>query len=60
MGSTAANFNAGTNYQASMGTGANPALGAGSNADLTGSYLGNNHGRGARNPNSARHTQSFR
>ena len=44
MGAAAANFNAGTNYQASMGTGANPALGAGSNGDLTGSYLGNNPG----------------
>ncbi len=44
MGTTAANFNTATNYQASMGTGANPTQGAGSNVDLTGSYLGSNPG----------------
>jgi general secretion pathway protein D len=46
MGTTAANFNATT------ATGANPTQGAGSNMDLTGSYLGNNQGGapGARIP----------
>jgi general secretion pathway protein D len=44
MGTTGANFNAATNYQAPMGAGANPTQGAGSNTDLTGSYLGSNPG----------------
>jgi general secretion pathway protein D len=46
MGSTAANFNQGMGYPVStgVGAGANPMAAAGTNTDLTGSYLGNNPG----------------
>jgi general secretion pathway protein D len=46
MGSTAMNFNQGMGYPVSTGAGTstNPMAAAGTNTDLTGSYLGNNPG----------------
>jgi general secretion pathway protein D len=46
MGSTAMNFNQGMGYPVSTGAGTstNPMAAAGTNTDLTGSYLGNNQG----------------